>query len=164
MSLAQAMEHLVEGISSTTAARNASLSNLGQEVKKHKRAVQRQMKDIHNENRSNARELKRGLTAQREHLASEEKSRQNTAQQESEQRRVAKSELRSNTYSFLSRSRLQRKETSRALREKMTAEIHNINSAANDICKAAKSMLGEIAADLRGAHAAWASVKKNRRT
>jgi hypothetical protein len=48
------------------------------------------------------------------------------------------------------------------LREKLTAEIHNINSAANNICMAAKSRLGEIAADLRGAHEAWARVKKKR--
>src|SRR5712692_2997292 len=164
MGFAQAMENLAEGIRSATATRSASLSDLRQDVEQHSQELKRQMNNIHNENRNNARELRGKLTTQREHMASEEKSRQNTAQQESEQRRVAKSELRSNTYSFLSRSRLQRKETSRALREKMTAEIHNIHSAANDICKAAKSMLGEIAADLRGAHAAWASVKKNRRT
>ena len=160
MSLAQAMEHLAEGVSSATAARNASLSNLRQEVEKHQQAVQGHMKDIHNENRTNAGELRGGLTARREHLASEEKSRQNTARQETEQRKVAKSELSSNTHSLLSRARLECKETTKALREKMTAEIHSINSAANDICKAAKSMLGEIAADLRGAHEAWGGVKK----
>ena len=161
MSLAQAMEHLAEGVSSATAARNASLSNLRQDVEQHSQELKKEMNHIHNENRTNARELRGGLTAQRKQLASKEKGRQNTAQQETEQRKVAKSELRSNTHSLLSRARLERKETTEALREKMTAEIHSINSAANDICKAAKSMLGEIAADLRGAHEAWVRVKKN---
>ncbi len=161
MSLAQAMGHLAEEVSSATTTRSASLSNLRQDVEQHSQELKRQMNNLHNENRNNARELRGKLTALREQLDSEGKGRQNTARQETEQRRVAQSELRSNTHSFLSRSLLQRKETSRALREKTTAEIDSINSAANDICKAAKSMLGEIAADLRGAHAAWANVKKN---
>lgn len=161
MSLAQAMEHLAEGIRSVAASRSVALSDLRQEAAKHQQAVKSQMHGIHHDNRRNASILKGKLSDCRKQMASEGKSRQNTVRQETEQRKVAKSELRSNTYSLLSRSCLERKETTKALREKMTAEIHSINSAANDICKAAKSMLGEIAADLRGAHEAWVSVKKN---
>ena len=164
MSLAQAMEHLAEGIRSVAASRSAALSDLRQEAAKHQQAVKSQMHGIHHDNRRNASILKGKLSDCRKQMASEEKSRQNTAGQEAEHRRVAKSELRASTHSLLSRARLECKETSSALREKMTAEIHSINSAANDICKAAKSMLGGVAADLRGAHAAWASVKKSHRT
>jgi len=164
MSLAQAMEHLAEGIRSTTIARSASLSDLRGEVEKHQQTVKKQMTDLHHENRHTARELRGKLTTQRGHMASEEKSRQSTARQETEQRRVAKSELRSSTHSLLSRARLERKETTKTLQEKISSEINDIQSAVNNICGAAKSMLNEIAADLHGAHEAWAEVKKKPRS
>lgn len=153
MAIAQAMENLVGEIRSATTARGAFLTNLRQDVKKHRQGLRRQMNDIHNENRSKARELRGKLT-------SEERSRWNTARQETERRRVAISELRSNIHSFLNRSQLELRETARALQEKISSEINNIHRAVNDIRRAAKSMLGEFAADLRGAHQAWAGIKK----
>jgi len=162
MGFAQAMENLAEGVSSATATRSASLSDLRQDVEQHSQELKRQMNNIHNENRNNARELRGKLTTQREHMASEEKGRQNTAGQETEQRRVAQSELRSNTHSLLSRARLERKETTKALQEKISSEMNDLHNAVNNIRGAAKSMLGEMATELRGAREAWVRVKKKR--
>ena len=161
MGFAQAMENLAEGIRSTTATRSASLSDLRQDVEQHSQELKRQMNNLHNENRNNARELRGKLTTQREHMASEEKSRRHTARQETEQRRIAQSELRSNTHSLLSRARLERQETTKALQEKTSSEMNDLQNAVNHIHLATKSMLGEITADLRGAHEVWGRVKKN---
>lgn len=160
MGLAQAMENLAEGIRSTTMARSASLSALRGEVEKHQQTVKKQLTDLHHENRHTARELRGKLTTQREHMASEEKSRRHTARQETEQRRVTKSELHANTHSLLSRARLERQETTKALQDKIAAEINDLHNAVNHIHLATKSRLGEITADLRGAHETWVSVKK----
>lgn len=160
MSLAQAMQDLAEGVSSATAARAALLSHLRQDVAKHNQEVKRQLHHIHTENRHTARALRSTLAGHRKYMASEEQARQNTARQETEQRKVAKSELHANTHSLLSRARLERKETTQALHEKMSSEINDIYNAARTIRVATKGMLGEMAADLRGAHAAWGRVKK----
>lgn len=160
MGFAQAMENLTEGIRSATATRSASLSNLRQDVEQYSQELKRQMNNIHNENRNNARELRGKLTALREQLGSEEKGRQNTAGQETEQRRVVQSELRSNTHSLLSRARLERQGTTKALQEKISSEMNDRHNAVNNIRGAAKSMLGEITADLRGAHEVWGRSKK----
>lgn len=162
MGFAQAMETLAEGLRSATATRSASLSDLRQDVERHSQELKRQMNDIHNENRNNGRELRGKLTTQREHMASEEKGRQNTAGQETEQRRVAQSELRSNTHSLLSRARLEGQETSKALQEKISSELNDLHNAVNDIRGAAKNMLGEMVTELRGAREAWVSIKKKR--
>jgi hypothetical protein len=161
MSLAQAMQHLAEGVSSATAARGASLSHLRQDVAKHHQEVQRHLHHIHTDNRHTARALRSTLAGQRKHMASEEQTRQNTARQETEQRKVAKSELHANTHSLRSRARLERKETTQALQEKMSSEINDIHNTVHNMRLATKGMLGEMAADLRGAHDAWGRVKKN---
>lgn len=160
MGFAQAMEHLAEEIKSATTARGTSLSHLRQEVTNHQQTVRRQLHDIHQENRHNARELRGKLVGNRAHLASEEKSRQNAAQQETEQRRVVKSELRANTHSLLSRARLERQETIKALQDKIASGINDLYNTVSHIRSATKSMVGEITADLRGAHEAWVGVKK----
>lgn len=146
MVLTQAMETLTEEIRSATMAREASLSHLRQELIN-------QMQGIHNDNQRNATELRVTLAGSREYFASEEKNRQNTARQEPERRRVVRSELRVNTHSLLSRDRLERQETSKALQ-------NHIAVAINDLRVSTKSLLDEIAADLRGAHEVWISVKK----
>lgn len=171
MPIAQAMENLAAGIRSATAARNAFITNLRQEVEKQSREFKKAMSDLHNENQRQARELRTKLT-------SEEGSRQNTARQESERRRVAVSESRSNTHSLLNRAHLERKDMAgelkkkaKALREKISSEerarieaarqmMNAIRGAVNGIRSATKGMLGEVANDMRGARQAWAGVKK----
>jgi len=160
MGFAQAMEHLAEELRSATTARGASLAHLRQDVAKYQQAVKRQLHDIHNENRHNARALRGVLAGHRNHMASEEKNRKHTAHQEAEQRRVAKSELHANTHSLLSRARLERKETTKALQDKITSEINDLHNTISNMCQATKSRLGEIADDLHGAHKAWGRVKK----
>ena len=86
-------------------------------------------------------------------MTSGERSRQNTTRRDTEQRRVAVSESRSNTHSLLSRSHLERIEAARQM-------MSNTCRAVKDICRATRSTLGEFATDLRGAHQAWAGVKK----
>ncbi|HEV8715128.1 MAG TPA: hypothetical protein VGX03_20150 [Candidatus Binatia bacterium] len=127
---------------------------------KHQQEVKRQLHTIHTENRHTARELKVTLAGNRNHMASEEKSRQNAARQEAEQRKVAKSELHADTHSLLSRARLERQETTTALQDEIASEINALHNAVNHIRLATKSMLGEITTDLRGAHEAWFKVKK----
>jgi hypothetical protein len=157
MGMAQAMATLAGEIRSATTARNEFLTNFRQESK-------RWMNDIHHEHQ----EMARGL---REKLSSEEKGRQNTAQQDAEQRRVTVSELCSNTHNLLKRFQIEHKEMAGALREKLSSEekarieaarqmMNDTHRAVNDIRRTTKSMLGEITADLRGAHEAWGKSKK----
>jgi len=164
MGVAQAMENLAEEVRSATAARNEFFTNFRQDSKKHGKELRRQMNDLHNENRNKARELRGNLT-------SGERSRQNAARQDTDQCRVAVSESRSNTHSLLNRFQLEHKEKAGALQEKLSAEEkgrieatrqarNDIRRAVNDIRRATRSLLGEFAADLRGAHEAWAGVKK----
>lgn len=161
MSMTQAMESLVAGIRAAAAARQTFLSHLDQNVERYRQEVRLQMKGLHREGQKKARELQATLTSLRRHRAEGERNRQRLTKQETEQRRIAQSELRAHTHSFLKRAHLERKEMHTALRAHTASEINSIKSTVRNLRTAARGMLREVAADMCGAHQAWAGVKKS---
>lgn len=127
---------------------------------------------------SSMQQVVRGINAATEARAASERARVaserarvDTAGRDAEQRRVAVSELRSNTHNLVSRFHMEHQSMAKALKAKLSSEdkarieaarqmMNSIRRAVNGIRSATKSMLGEFAADMRGAREAWAGVKK----
>jgi hypothetical protein len=167
----QAMTNLADEIRSNTADRQTFLAHLENDTKQFQLESRKHLRDIHTENQRDA-------TILQERLASEEGQRQDTARQDTEQRRITASELRSHTHSLLKRAQLEQadmakelKHTARMLHETISAQenarqqatqqtMRDIRTSVSEMCRSTQTMLGEVAADMQGARDAWAGIKK----
>ena len=157
--ISDAMQNVVDEIRSSAEARGTALRELSEEAKQLMKDADNALKDIHRANQAQAKAL-------RERLSSKEKARVEATREFMGGVGVKVSEMRSGTYNLLERFGLEHGDMAKAFREKLSSErkagvetsrefmeeVHNTNGECRE---AVRSMLDEIASDLRQADQIW---------
>jgi len=167
------MQNVVDEIRSSAETRGTALRELSEEAKQLMKDADNGMKDIHNANQAQAKDLRDRLSSERKAGVEETREFMEDVEKFIEGIRVRVSEMRSGSQNLLERFHLEHGDMAKALREKLSSDreagveatrqfMDQVHKTNNESREAVRAMLDQVASDLGQAAQIWTEGLKGR--